>query len=95
MQAGKKTQTTRLKDPRVKVGGVYSVRRSWYKKENFGKIRILSKERTTLAHYTRADLRREGYAEKEAFIEALERINNEKISLRTPVWKVIFQYMTS
>src|SRR3989344_8802742 len=93
IMAGKKTQTTRLKEPRVKVGGIYSIKRNWFRKENFGRIRVISKEQTTLKRFSASDLKREGYKNLATFKEALEKINRTKISLNRIVWKVVFEYI--
>ncbi len=90
--AKKKTQTTRLVEPRVKVGKVYSIRKHGLRK-SYGSIRIISKKKLVLEVFTKADMKREGYDNLKKFIKALERRNSTKISLQRPIWKIIFKYL--
>ena len=58
--SGRKTQTVRLKQPRLKVGKTYAVQTS-FRSRALGRIRVTGVRQSTLRGLTRNDLDAEGW----------------------------------
>ena len=80
---GTKTQTRRLGSKRWRVGAIHQARTHMFKPETtFANLEILEVREERLTDISDADVRAEGYDDREAFIRAFCRINNLWI-----VWK--------
>lgn len=92
---GRKTQTRRLwKKPRVRVGAVHQcfTKPPWMqeKAEPFARVRITGLRWEELACISAEDALREGYADREAYFEAFERIYRVERDDIGLVWVVDF-----
>jgi hypothetical protein len=92
IQQGLKTQTRRLKRPRVVVGRTYSLNTRFYKRENHGRIRATKLYERPLGQVTPADANNLGYASREAYLEALRTIHGHELDLNASVWVLEFEY---
>jgi len=75
--------------PRVRVGGTYQVRTSFYSKP-VCRIRVTGLRRQRLGDISEHDAKREGFASVEQFIAAWVRINGRWTPDRV-VWVVDFE----
>lgn len=90
---GTKTQTRRLGKKRWIIGATHRLMRTMFGKP-FGVVRIVDVRREYLTRITDADVKAEGYEDREAYIEAFRRINriDSATSLRgLDVWAVEFE----
>ena len=93
---GRKRQTLRLRQPRVKVGRTYAVQTS-FRSTSRGRIRVTALRRCTLAGMTEADLEAEGWPasahggeNRRAFEQHFARINHLHPDRMTPAdWKAL------
>jgi hypothetical protein len=99
---GRKRQTVRLKQPRIKVGRTYAVQTSYYSPA-VGRIRITAIRQCTLGSLTQADIRAEGWPAKsrDEFDTYFATINHLKPNTMTandwrdlrakPLWCIDFE----
>jgi hypothetical protein len=99
---GRKRQTVRLKQPRLKIGRTYAVQTSYYSPAR-GRIRIIAIRQCTLSSLTDADIRAEGWPaeSRDDFETYFAQINHLKPAtmtardwrgLRTqPIWCIDFE----
>lgn len=100
--SGRKTQTVRLKQPRLKLGKSYAVQTS-FRSPALGRVRITGIRRGSLRRLTRADLDAEGWAGKKRaeFERSFAEINHFRPDgmspadwdrMRdTPLWVIDFE----
>ena len=91
MLSGRKTQTARLKQPRVRVGQSYAVQTS-FRSPALGRIRVRAVRQSTLRGLTRADLDAEGFAGRPAadFERSFAEINHFGPDTMTPEdWELL------
>ena len=99
---GRKRQTVRLKQPRLKVGRTYAVQTSYYSPA-VGRIRVTAIRQCTLGSLTAADIRAEGWPARSRhdFDAYFATINHFKPDTMTaddwrklrakPLWCIDFQ----
>lgn len=90
IRRGMKTQTRRLKRPRVVVGRSYPIQTRLFRRQRLGRIRVLALYRERLAGLSTSDARREGYRTRKAYFAVLAALNG-KIDRRRSVWVVCFR----
>lgn len=100
--SGRKTQTLRLKQPRLHVGRTYAVQTS-FRSPALGRIRILAVRQGTLRGLTRADIDAEGFPGRPAadFERSFAEINHFRPDTMTdddwqrlrdtPLWIIQFE----
>jgi len=71
---GEKTQTRRIHKHTWKLGKIYGIRTSWFRKSE-GYIKIIRKFRQKLGDISLEDIKKEGYSSLEEFRRAWEEIN--------------------
>ena len=103
--SGRKTQTVRLKQPRLTVGRTYAVQTS-FRSRALGRIRITGIRRGNLRSLTRTDLDAEGWAghprrDFEYIVAEINHFKPDRMSeadwdrLRdTPLWIIDFEPIT-
>lgn len=89
---GAKSETRRLREPRVTVGNTYRLRTSFYSKEDWGRIKVLDKYRERLGAVDERSFRSEGCRCRQAFFEMFDSINGH-VHRNRKVWVVRFRYI--
>jgi len=102
---GRKRQTIRLKQPRVKVGRTYAVQTSYYSPA-LGRIRVTAVRQCTLASLTATDIRAEGWPttsrpDFEIYFAQVNHFKPESMTARDwralrarPLWCIDFEPAT-
>ena len=91
IREGTKTQTRRLKQPRLKIGRKYSLREN-YQTILPDKILITDIYPQYLGDITPEDVKREGFTEKTEFMKVWTEIYGE-YDPEMDIWVVEFQYL--
>ena len=97
---GKKRQTVRLKQPRVKVGGSYAVQTS-FRSPAVGRIRVTGVRQVRLQDLSATDVKAEGFRTRREFERYFAKVNHfhpeamgprewEALRERT-VWRIDFE----
>ena len=94
IRAGEKTQTRRFERPRIKVGNTYKLNTQFYKKEKFGRIKVIGLWQEKLGAVTTSDAKKLGYRSKPEYLAALSKIHRRRLDLRRVVWVVDFEFVT-
>lgn len=89
---GAKTETRKLKKPRVKAGKMYSIRTNRYKREDWGRIKILALYQERLGAITKEGIRREGCKTRQEFDEMFDSINGH-VHRNRKVYVVRYRYI--
>lgn len=89
---GAKSESRRLKKPRVKVGKTYLIRTSFFDKEDWGRIKILDVRSERLGAISEKSARREGCNNRGEFFEMFDKINGP-VHRNRKVWVVRFRYI--
>jgi hypothetical protein len=94
IQRGLKTQSRRLRWPRVVVGNRYVLRTGFFDREARGSIQVIGVYREHLGDISRHGARREGCRSPAAFLKMFRTLNaKRKVSCRSLVWVVTFRYV--
>ena len=88
---GTKTETRRKGKKRWNVGAIHQLQLSYFDKEPFAKVEILSVEEKTLGSLTEADALAEGFSSRMGFYGWWGRQYGEMPNTRDLVWVVKFK----
>ena len=91
IREGKKTQTRRLKQPRLKIGKSYHIRKN-YQTTQPEKVKILNIFQQKLSEISEEEINKEGFKTKQEFIKAWKAIYRSYDPEAT-IWVVEFQYL--
>jgi hypothetical protein len=91
IREGKKTQTRRLKQPRLKIGRSYHITKK-YNTTKPEKVKILNIFQQKLGEISEEEINKEGFNTKQEFIKAWKAIYGNYDPEAT-IWVIEFQYL--